>query len=119
MAGYYDQYQQLIPPERIFKAAVELQCLRKSNIGQKLTVTTLLLQKRDVLRQITPESDVQAGTGQMNRQCSTPRTRSQNSNGFMLRNHRWQSVRGILCRCGGLLLLYLLHVQGIEIHRRQ
>ena len=50
MAGYHDQYQQLIPAEYVFKAAVELQRLRESNIGQVLTVTTLLLQKRDVLR---------------------------------------------------------------------
>ena len=84
----WDQHQQLIHTECIFKAAVEFQRLRKSNIGQILTVTTLLLQKRDVFRMITPEPDAQAGTGQMNRQCSTPRTRSQYSNGFMLCIHR-------------------------------
>ena len=32
----------------------------------------IIVQNRDVLRQITPESDVQSCARQMNRQCSTP-----------------------------------------------
>lgn len=72
MAGYNDQYHQVVAMQRLLQSGIELQVVRERNVGQVLLIAAFLLQAFDMLRVVTPQPDIQPGACQMDRQCCTP-----------------------------------------------